>query len=399
MDQAQERPSFRLSLICLLCLGSFFYVSYGFSNWLASRRADVPSIVFEWERYIPFIRWTIVPYWTTNIFYAASFFLCRSKIEFRSHVCRLLTAQLISIFCFIAFPLQFSLPKPDTAGSFGFFYDALALFDKPFNQAPSLHIALTVILGALYLKILPKAAGVFFAFWSLLVMTSVLTTYQHHFIDVPTGLLLGLFCLWLWPADGSKHDIQLPVVCGRRLMLAGAYTTAAALITIAGFSLQGAFLWMLWPAGSLAAVGAGYLILGTSIFGKTSSGALGWPSRIFLFPYLQAARLNALLWTRGDPEAVEILDGVYLGSFPSGVTAAKFATVVDLTGEFHAPQTSAEWISMPLLDLVAPQPRELVATALEIEKSRKRGHSLSFARLGTGGALQLLQSGLCAPGT
>jgi hypothetical protein len=44
---------------------------------------------------------------------------------------------------FVLTPLRFSFePKPETHGLAGFLFDALAGFDKPFNQAPSLHIAL-----------------------------------------------------------------------------------------------------------------------------------------------------------------------------------------------------------------------------------------------------------------
>jgi len=39
-----------------------------------------------------------------------------------------------------------------------------------------------------------------------LLFVSVLTTYQHHFIDLPTGALLGFFCLWLWP-DGAASPV------------------------------------------------------------------------------------------------------------------------------------------------------------------------------------------------
>ena len=38
--------------------------------------------------------------------------------------------------------------------------------------------------------------------WCVLIAASVLTTFQHHFIDIPTGALLGLFALWLFPAEG-----------------------------------------------------------------------------------------------------------------------------------------------------------------------------------------------------
>src|SRR5207249_862911 len=75
---------------------------------------------------------------------------------------------------------------------------------QPFNQAPSLHIALLVILWVLYARHVPRWALWLLHPWFLLVGVSVLTTYQHHFIDIPTGALLGFLCLWLWPDRGPS---------------------------------------------------------------------------------------------------------------------------------------------------------------------------------------------------
>ncbi len=69
---------------------------------------------------------------------------------------------------------------------------SLGVFDGPFNEAPSLHIATTIILFDLYSRKLPRWALPATIVCALLVGASVLTTYQHHFIDVPTGLLLGV---------------------------------------------------------------------------------------------------------------------------------------------------------------------------------------------------------------
>ena len=65
--------------------------------------------------------------------------------EVDRHAQRLLFAQLVSVACFIAFPLRFSFERPESSGLFGALFTALGSFDKPFNQAPSLHIALLII--------------------------------------------------------------------------------------------------------------------------------------------------------------------------------------------------------------------------------------------------------------
>src|SRR5258708_25569860 len=81
----------------LLMLGPFFFLSYGFANWVTGLRSDVGGVVFGWEHRIPFLPWTIVPYWSTDLFYAASFFVCRTLAELHTHAKRLSPLPIISL--------------------------------------------------------------------------------------------------------------------------------------------------------------------------------------------------------------------------------------------------------------------------------------------------------------
>jgi membrane-associated phospholipid phosphatase len=201
---AEGRP-WRRATGWLIALGAFFILSYSVSHWLASMRGNVPAIVFAWEHAIPFLPWTIIPYWGTHVLFAVSFYLCRNRVELDSHARRLLTAQLIAVACFIVFPLRVSFEKPQSIGEFGYLFDVLGMFDGPYNEAPSLHVATTIILFDLYSRTLPRWTLPLTVACALLVGASVLTTYQHHFIDVPTGFLLGLLCLWMWPPEGGNR--------------------------------------------------------------------------------------------------------------------------------------------------------------------------------------------------
>src|SRR5262249_43803461 len=180
---ADERRRWGRALAWLSLLGPFFFLSYGTANWLAAQRAEVGSVVFDWENAIPFLPWTIVPYWSIDAFYGLALLVCTGKAELDTHARRLLTAQIVAVTCFILFPLRFTFERPQATGVAGALFDVLTSFDKPFNQAPSLHIALLVILWPLYARHVPRWALWLLHPWFALLFISVLTTYQHPFID------------------------------------------------------------------------------------------------------------------------------------------------------------------------------------------------------------------------
>lgn len=183
----------RLSAPAHACgLSSTVFVGiYWLANRLTQLRSDIGSTVFDWERAIPFVAWTIVPYLSICGFFLMSFFVGRDPIELRRHVARLALVLLISVVCYAMFPLRFTFERPAVDGMFGPLYGALAAFDLPYNRAPSLHVAVLVVLWARWGSHLNRVQRACLGSWFLLIGVSVLTTYQHHVIDVLAGLALG----------------------------------------------------------------------------------------------------------------------------------------------------------------------------------------------------------------
>ena len=360
---------FLSQLVALVVVAAIFYASYGATNALASARANVPEIYFAWERAVPFWAWSIVPYWSLNLLYALGFFLCKGARELARYVTQLLAAQMIATLFFIAFPLQMSWEKPAVSGFSGFLFSSLAAFDLPFNQAPSLHIILCVVVGAFYLR---KARAVWlkaaFALWFALIGLSVLTTYQHHFIDIPTGLVAGCFVLLVRPMDGEPLRFAMAAETVRykwaALYLGLAFMTLFA--AILGAKIWSSWmLWLSWASLSFALVACGYAFLGAGVFAKNEQGRHAASAKALLFPYLCVVRLNALFWLRGRRLSDEILPGLYLGSVKQ---AGKFDAVLDCAAEFERPGGAQIYASLPMLDMITPGADELKRGADELER-------------------------------
>jgi protein-tyrosine phosphatase/membrane-associated phospholipid phosphatase len=379
---AEPRP-WRRAILWMAFLGPFFFASYGLANYLASQRSDVGAVVFDWENRIPFVPWTIIPYWSIDLLYAISVFLCTSRAELDAHARRLLTCQVGAVTCFILFPLRFTFGRPDMSGTPGFMFDALTSFDKPFNQAPSLHIALLVVLWVIYARHVPRWLVWPLHLWFALIGVSVLTTYQHHFFDLPTGAALGFFALWLWPDRGASPIAQLRGTNDpKRRRLALYYASGAVLAAAAALSIGGWGWWLFWLSLSLMMVAASYAFFGPEGFQKGPDGRMALGARALLWPYLLAARINGWLWRRGRRDAAEIRGGVHINGLPSRREAARFPTVIDLCAELPGTAPPERCWAWPMLDLVTPEPETLRAAALMIEQARQRGPVLVCCALG-----------------
>ncbi|MEE1904530.1 serine/threonine protein phosphatase, partial [Pseudomonas inefficax] len=333
MSPSREPGLIRRGVFWLLLLGPLFFLSYGLANNHTAGRSDVGSLVFGWESRMPLWPWTIIPYWSIDLLYGLSFLLPRTRQEMDRHALALLTAQLISVSCFLLWPLRFTFERPELGGVFGWMFDVLMGFDKPFNQAPSLHIALLVIIWTMFARHVQRQPWRWLMHgWMALIGVSVLTTWQHHFIDVPTGALAGFVCVWLWPYRGQLPWQQVRLARdAKRWRLALFYTVGGLLCAVPAVALGGAWLWLTWPAVSLALVALNYGVLGAGGFQKGADGRLSNAASWLLAPYLVGAWVNSRLWTWRHPQADEVCDGVYLGRIPG--CGAQFAAVVDLCAE------------------------------------------------------------------
>lgn len=376
----------RRALLWLMLLAPFFFLSYGLANWLAAQRDDVGTLAFSWERHIPLWPWTIVPYWSIDLLYGLSFLLPRRKRELDRHALRLLTAQVIAVLCFLLFPLRFSLARPPMDGAYGWLFDVLAGFDMPYNQAPSLHITLLVILWVAYARYATGMSRWLMHGWFALIGLSVLTTWQHHFIDLPTGVLLGWLCVWLWPDE--EHEAPL-IRCrigkdSRRLQLSGAYGASALALSLLALIGGGAWLWLLWPAIALLLVALCYGVVGAGGFQKSDDGSLSLAMRWLMAPYLLGAWINSRWWTRHHPHPVEVLPGIWLGRLPSRFERGErpYGAVLDLCAELpHSPR-SGRYVSLPLLDLIVPTADQCRRGAELIEELSCHGPVLVCCALG-----------------
>lgn len=393
------RPPFKTTVVKLLAVGVLFYTTYGFTNWFAAQRSSVPEIAFAWEHGVPFWAWTIVPYWSLNVLYALAFFLCADTRQQNCYIAQLLVAQALAVTCFLLFPLQFTWPKPPTDGFSGSLFASLAAFDQPYNQAPSLHIILVLIVGRFYWYRLPIAKRIIFdtrqqaadgisstvrrsnvvakfkficdkrvrtlwVAWFVLIAVSVLTTWQHHFIDVPTGLLAGALVLWVLPwreNEAAESPLRARICVSRQHHLWTGFYLLLALVFAALSAFGSAWLWLLWPVAACLLVAAAYARFGVAAMQKQKNGKHTLAAALLLLPHRVGVYLNMRLWLRRQPLSAEVVQGkMYIGSI---LALDGFQTALDVCAELPVKRQPENYLSLPMLDMVPPPAADLARAA------------------------------------
>lgn len=380
MERAAARPWLRAAA-WLAFLAPFFFATYNFANVYASRLSHVPAIAFAWERHVPFLAWTVLVYWSSDLLYGLSLVMCRTREELDRHAWRLIAIQIFSIACFLAFPLRCTYERPLTHGWAAWLFGSLASFDKPFNQAPSLHVSLAVILWARYRRHLSGSLRALAGCWFVLVGLSAWTTYQHQFIDLPAGAWAGLLVLAAIPERCYPES--------RRARLAGWYLLASIVLTAAAFTWRGAAWLALWPAFSLSMIACGYWTGDPAWLSKRGGRVAFW-----MWPYTVGAWLNSRWWTRGQDPWQHLADGVWIGRAP-GPRGAPFRTVIDLTAEIPV---RARY-HVPVLDLTVPRADQLSEAIAAIDAAERPVLvccALGYSRSATVAAAWLAHAGHAA---
>jgi protein-tyrosine phosphatase/membrane-associated phospholipid phosphatase len=371
------------ALAYALGLSVYFFAVYGTCAAITARRATgagaaaIEHAGFAWEaRYIPFVPAMIVPYMSIDLFFFGAPFLLALRADRRGlsdHARRVLLTVAVAGVCFLLFPMTTSFARPRRIdGVFGWVFGFLYAFDRPYNLAPSLHLALWCLLWVVYSRHTRGIVRVAVRAWFLLIALSTVLTYQHHVIDVISGIGLGIFCLHVIPVTRSEEP------CRRNCTVGWRYAAGAAAAVALGYGLRpwGLVLWW-WPGATLVVMAAAYGGTGTGVFGKRD-GTLAATTYLVLGPHLAGAWVWRWVRMRREEAAfARVAPGVWIGRRVGRREALELerlgvAAVLDLTAEASeergvlqaAWRRRAAYLNVPILDLTTPTQRQL-AEAVE----------------------------------
>lgn len=339
-------PTLHERLIQLALNGALFGIAYTLTNLSAKQANITRNVAMAWETALPFVPWMVVPYMTSGPLFILSFLLARDRETLAALSQRIAFATIAACVIFAAWPLRFSIPRPEVAAALpAWLYAQLTAMDQPYNQLPSLHVAYCAIFWpALRRALHGVGARAALAAWLLLVAASTVFTWQHHVLDVVGGALLGALAIRLLPAQTTMAFI---------------YTLLAGLSLLA-WPLAGG-VWWLYLCVSLLLVARAYH-RNDAGFLRKRHGRYPWWSWLAYAPYLLGYRITWLLvrWReRHHPPFAQRGAKLWTGRRLTNAEAALLpqgCVIIDLANELSETPTlrGCDYRHFPLLDLHTP---------------------------------------------
>ena len=370
-------------------MGLFFFLIYGSSNEIGSLTAPHSSVLWDWERNLPFVPELILPYMSSDLVFVIAFLMASTRKNIQKLALRSGLAIVISALFFLAVPLAFSFERPEITGWPKFWFDLLSL-DKPYNQFPSLHIALGYLAWHTITGRMNGFAKTVTTIWFLLILTSTLLVYQHHFIDLPGGAAVAVLVFRLIPESGTPW-ITLGFVTPRHLHMALRYLVLATVAVVIAFSVASESIPGAVVSASIALsliLVSGSYVLGANGFLHKQRGGYSLFIWLLYWPYLAGSFLNWRYWQARVPLMSEVETGVWIGARPGDadweeIRQRGIETVIDLVPELPvAPPHTVTHTHIPLLDIAIPDPAILDDIAKRIDAAAKSGGVLVHCALG-----------------
>lgn len=153
------------------------------------------------DRAIPFLPNTVWIYLSEYLFFITIYLSARDMVNLNKYVYSFIALQTTSVLIFVLWPTTFPrelfpLPEDLNAPTY-FIFSALRQLDTPVNCCPSLHVSSVFLSSFIFLDEQQKKFPLFF-FWGAAIALSTLTTKQHYFVDVLSGLFMAILFYWIF---------------------------------------------------------------------------------------------------------------------------------------------------------------------------------------------------------
>lgn len=359
-----SKTSFWLRAAASAWLSFCFVFVYNGCNYLTSLRKDVGTCAFEWELDLfAFIPILIIPYWSIDLLFVLAPLFMLDRFMLTQHVKRITFGIFVAGVFFLMFPLELAFQRPEVQGWLAPFFSSLENFNNFYNCAPSLHIVLLTNLWAVYFRFTGGPWRYLMYGWFVLIEASTLFCWQHHIMDIVTGQILGLLCLWLFPMEPfAAVETDRATRVNSSTGVAKLYGIACLILVLLAVVTWPAGMWFLWPAGSLLVVTLAYAGGGPAFFRKHRGRQL-LAVRWLLNPYRWVAAQTARYFNRKTPTFAELEPGLFIGRRLNNAEAEQIAVtaVLDLTAEYDECEVFLQknYLNVPILDLTLPSLKQL----------------------------------------
>ena len=356
--------------VWLLYLGIVFFLLYGSVNQYALIIQTNTSFFMNWEKSIPFIESFIIPYMSSDILFVIAFLLHQTRISLKVLALRSFTSIVVSVLVFAVFPLKFSFEKPIVDN---FLFEMLEM-DLPYNQMPSLHVSLAVILWfSMKNNIQSKLIKIVLFIWLVLVVLSTLLVYQHHFIDVPTGFLLGILIVYLINEKKETYFTK-SFTSPRNIKIALYYLFFSIVFMVLSFKLNSLIcLYLFLSIFFLSAIYA----FGLNDLLVTKNAKANIFQKILFLPYFVGSHLSWIYYKKKIPFISNYNENIYFGRQADKIEYKKLkkigiTKIINLSPELQFNQTDIYQKRYNFLDLTIQAPENILEVIKEIEKSEDK---------------------------
>lgn len=367
-DIAFTAPStLKERFVWLVYLGIVFFLLYGSANQYAAIINTDTAFFMQWEKGIPFIEWFIVPYMSSDILFVIAFLLPQRRIDIKTLALRSFFAIAVSVITFVLLPLKFSFDKPPVDN---FLFDMLKM-DLPYNQMPSLHISLAVILWfSMKNTIQSKLIKSILLIWLVLIGLSTLLVYQHHFIDLPSGFLLGMAMVYLFNEKKPAYFSQ-SFTTPRHLKIALYYLVLSILLMVLAFKLSSFICFYLFI--SVFSISVIYAFGLNGLLMAPNKG-IRFLQKLFFLPYFVGSHLSWLYYKRNIPFISQYNERIYFGRQADDKEYQQLKQlginkIINLCPELPFHKTDILQHHYDFLDLTMQHPSRLFAVIKDIDSS------------------------------